>query len=153
MRAWPFFFALALPACSSDEPKPKEQPAETVLDASLDLEARQSIAVTITTRGRKATATLVASAGFGVVPAGESLTGPARIDEYPEAGATLYTARLDAPAQAGGPCGDEPVSLALSLHSDRDHRFIAGGLTAYCGSDRWHGVPALEPLRISGRVR
>jgi hypothetical protein len=123
---------------------------EIVFDADLDLEAKRSIHVVITQTGDTLEATVTPSEGFGVAPAGEPLGGPARIDAFPEAGATMYAARLSGPVIEGGRCGDQPVSLALALHLDTDAGFIAGGLTPYCGADTWFGVPPIEPLRISG---
>ena len=56
------------------------------------------------------------------------------------------------PALAGGGrCGGEPVSLALSLARRGDARRVAGGLTAYCGADRFAGVP-VRVLRLSGEL-
>jgi hypothetical protein len=128
-----------------------EVPVVEVLDVRLDFEIKASIDVTIVRRGLAIEATIDASKGYGVVPGG-ALVGVGRIDGYPEVGATLYTATFDAPAQTDGPCGDEAVSLALALHHGDDADVIAGGLTAYCGSGVFFGVPVIEPLRISGRM-
>lgn len=128
-----------------------EVPVVEVLDVRLDFEIEASIDVAIVRRGLAIEVTIDASKGYGVVPGG-ALVGVGRIDAYPEVGATLYTATFDAPAQADGPCGDEVVSLALSLHHDDDADVIAGGLTAYCGGGVFFGVPVIEPLRISGRM-
>jgi len=127
-------------------------PPEVVLQLTLELETLEEVSVEITRVGDELTARLEASRGYGVAPAGEAISGPARIDALPEAGATIYGARLAGPAVADGPCGDEPVSLALALHHDEDASFVAGGLTAYCGADTWFGVPPIEPLRISGKM-
>jgi len=123
---------------------------EIVLEADLALETTRGVQIVITRTGDVLEASVTPGEGFGVAPSGEPLVGPARIDAFPEANATLYTARLSAPAQPGGPCGDEPVSLALALHLDADAGYMAGGLTPYCGADTWFGVPAIEPLRVSG---
>ena len=127
-------------------------PGEVVLDVWLELEALEDVHVEITRAGDEHTAAVTVSRGFGVVPVDEAIVGPARIDALPEIGATIYGARLGVAAIADGPCGDEPVSLALALHHDDDATFVAGGLTAYCGADRWYGVPPIEPLRISGKL-
>ena len=125
---------------------------EVVLQLTLELETLEEVSVEITRVGDELTARLEASRGYGVAPAGQAISGTARIDALPEAGATIYGARLAGPAVADGPCGDEPVSLALALHHDEDASFVAGGLTAYCGADTWFGVPPIEPLRISGKM-
>lgn len=127
------------------------EPAEVVLDLDLEIETIETVHVEVVRTGDVLEATLTASRGWGVAPDGEAVGGPARIDAYPEAGGSITTARLAGPAIADGPCGDAPVSLALALHRDDDTTFVAGGLTAYCGADSWHGVPPIEPLRISGR--
>ncbi|MFO0633612.1 MAG: hypothetical protein U0168_12245 [Nannocystaceae bacterium] len=124
---------------------------QTVLDAQLELELVHHVRVTLTTTGADANATIVPERGYGLVEDGATLDGAARIDRYPEIGATVYTARFDGPAVAGGPCGDAAVGLALSLHLDDDDRVIAGGLTGYCDGG-FFGVPAIEPLRIFGTV-
>jgi hypothetical protein len=121
-----------------------------VFEATLALETKRVVQIVLTQTGDELQATVTPSEGFGVAVAEDALTGPARIDTFPEAGATLYTARLAGPAVSGGRCGDAPVSLALALHLDADATFIAGGLTPYCGADTWFGVPVIEPLRISG---
>jgi hypothetical protein len=125
---------------------------EVVLQLVLELEAIEEMSVEITRVGDELTAKIEVSRGYGVAPAGEPISGTARIDALPEAGATIYGARLSGPAVADGACGDEPVSLALALHHDEDASFVAGGLTAYCGADAWYGVPPIEPLRISGKM-
>lgn len=132
-------------ADSTTEPLPVIE----VLDVRLDFEIRSRIDVLVTQQGEAIEVTIDVDKGYGVVPSA-AVVGPGRIDAYPEVGATLYTATLDAPAQADGPCGDEPVSLGFALHVDDDTAFMAGGLTAYCGAGVFFGVPVIEPLRISG---
>ncbi len=41
------------------------------------------------------------------------------------------------------------MSLALSLHRQGANAMVLGGLTAFCGADTWHGVPA-KVLRLAG---
>lgn len=125
---------------------------EIVLELDLELEATEDVHVEITRIGDEHSATVTLSRGYGVAPDGDAVAGPARIDALPEAGATIYVARLAGPAVPDGRCGNEPVSLGLALHHDGDGNFVAGGLTAYCGADVWYGVPPIEPLRISGRM-
>jgi hypothetical protein len=86
-----------------------------------------------------------------VAPAGEALSAPGRVEAFPEADATLYTARFGAPADPAGPCGDRPVSLALSLHRAGGNDHLGGALTAYCGEGAWHGTPA-RVLRLAGDI-
>lgn len=128
------------------------QPDEVALQVRLDLETKRDVDVLVTRTGEALAATVTVSRGYGVAADGATVTGPARIDAYPEAGATIYTARLAGDAVQGGPCGEQPVSLALALHLDDDADLLAGGLTPYCGADTWFGIPAIEPLRISGRL-
>lgn len=169
--------ALALAACSSDLPAPPSlvdtsagaettstgsggtadssttappEPVE-VLDARFDLELRETIDVEIVRLGTAIEVTVNVSTGYGIAP-NDAIVGVGRIDAYPEVGATLYTATFDAPAQPNGPCGDAPVSLALALHHDDDASIVAGGLTGYCGAGTFFGTPAIEPLRIFGRM-
>jgi hypothetical protein len=133
---------------SSGGPAPVE-----VLSATFDLEIRRDISLVVTQIGDAYEMTVEANEGYGVLVAGQALSGPGRIDALPEAGAILYTARIAGPVVPDGRCGDAPVSLALALHHDQDATFVAGGLTAYCGADTWFGVPVIEPLRISGHLR
>jgi hypothetical protein len=121
-----------------------------VLDATLDLELKETIHVTVSMVGDAVEVAIDPSRGYGIV-SGE-LQGPGRIDAYPEVDATMYVATFDGAAVADGPCADEPVSLALALHHDHDADVIAGGLTGYCSNGTFFGVPAIEPLRISGRI-
>ncbi len=139
-------------ACDDDS-KEVRHDRETVLETVLDLEISEQAALSLARDGRRVVATLEVSRGFGVVPDGTVLSGIGRVDAYPEAHATIYTARFVTEALPGGPCGAARVSSALSLHRRRDTDVVAGGLTSYCGSDVFHGIPASEPLRLSGRVR
>jgi hypothetical protein len=61
----------------------------------------------------------------------------------------MYTARFDAPADPTGPCGSDPISLALAVRRRGKDAHVGGALTAYCGKDVWHGVPA-RVLRLAG---
>jgi hypothetical protein len=135
-------------ACSRDDDT-RPQPEPVTLSGSLDLEIRDRLDVTLTVRGETLAATLTPSSDFGVVAAGEPLSGDGRVEAFPEAEATLYTARFSAPARAGGPCGSQPVALALSLHRSGSGEMVAGSLTPYCGAQAL-GTPARTPLRLSG---
>ena len=135
------------PETAADDSTGDETP-EVVLSEQLTLELLTTADVEIVRTGETLTATLTLRRGYGVAPDEQALTGPARIDAYPEVGATLYTARLSSEPVAGGRCGAQPVSLALSLHTREGSDIIGGGVTAYCGADTWYGVPVIEPLRL-----
>ncbi|MCC6552316.1 MAG: hypothetical protein IT372_04745 [Polyangiaceae bacterium] len=140
--------AAVLAGCAADEAlSPLDQP----LAATLSVDIRESAALRIDGQGPDVKVRLTLSKGFGVAPAGEALSGPGRVEAFPEAAATLYTARLAAPADPSGPCGDRTVSLALSLHRAGDAAHVGGALTAYCGEGVWSGVPA-RVLRLSGDI-
>ena len=124
------------------------------LKGTLEMEIRDTAAVEIAVRGSHGDSTvrLTLSEGYGLAPAGSTLEAPGRIEAFPEANATLYTARLSAPAQSEGPCGAEPISLALSLHRPGDGPTVLGGLAAYCGDQTWQGRPQ-RILRLSGALQ
>jgi hypothetical protein len=140
-------FAFAALAACGKNPETVHQP---VLTATLDLEIVDSAEVHLSLHGDDLTATLTPDKGYGVMPAGKPLEGQGHVEHFPEANATLYTARFSAPADASGPCGNKPVSLALALHRDEDNARVQGSLTPYCGRDVWFGTPAHTPLRLSG---
>lgn len=124
------------------------------LTGTLEIEIRDSATIEIA-RGRssaESTVRLTLSEGYGLAPEDSRLEAPGRIEAFPEAHATLYTARFSAPAQTDGPCGEQPVSLALSLHRQADSAMVLGGLSAYCGEQIWHGRPK-RILRLSGELR
>ncbi|MBK8239633.1 MAG: hypothetical protein IPK74_29270 [Deltaproteobacteria bacterium] len=138
---------------SGDSTTAAPEPVE-LFDATLDLELKQDVRVTVTQTGDDVTVSAKLSRGYGLVADGTTLTGSGRVDAYPELGATGYTARFDVPADAGL-CGGEVTSIGLSLFArvypeGADDHAVYGGLTAYCGGDDF-GVPVIEPLRISGR--
>lgn len=139
------------PTPGTSESSTTADPAPVVvLDVELELEMKDSIEIVVATIGTAVEVTIDPSDGFGVVQG--TLVGPGRIDDYPELGAMLYTATFEQPAIADGPCADQPISLALAIHRKDDGEILAGGLTAYCGADTYFGVPAIEPLRIFGRM-
>jgi hypothetical protein len=74
-----------------------------------------------------------------------------KVEPFLENGSVLYTGKLSRPAVAGGPCGSQPVSLALSLHRRGAEARVGGSLTAYCGEARFFGVPA-RILRLTGQL-
>lgn len=147
LRACLLLSALGLLAACGKNAETVKKPA---LTGTLDLEIVDSADVHLSLHGADLTATLTPDKGYGVMPAGQPLTGKGHVESFPEANATLYTARFSAPADASGPCGKEPVSLALALHRDEDNDRVQGSLTPYCGQDTWFGTPAHTPLRLSG---
>ena len=135
-------------ACGNDD---ETHPAEPVLRGTLEMEIRDEATIRVEGKGDAARVTVVLSNGYGLAPANTALSGPARIESFPEAEASLITARLAATGDASGPCGAAPVSLALSLHRDADNDYVAGGMAAYCGSEVWSGKPA-RIVRLSGEL-
>ena len=121
------------------------------LEGTLELELRDSATITIeiATDGVNGTMSVMPSAGFGLVEPATTLSGPGRVETFTEASSTLYVAKLSAPPRSDGPCGTEPVSLALSLHRQGSNDMVTGGVAAYCGADQWHGVP-VRVLRLAG---
>ncbi len=139
--------AVALAGCGKNPEAVRPAPD---LTGTLDLEITDSAQVHLALHGDDLDATVTPASGYGVMPAGKPLTGKGHVERFPEANATLYTARFSAPADASGPCKDKPVSLALALHRDEDNARVQGSLTPYCGKDVWFGTPAHTPLRLSG---
>lgn len=127
-----------------------------LLDGTFDLEVRDRIDVEVVQAGADVAITIDASEALGVLPT-SPIEGVGRVDAYPEAAATVYTATFAVPAVADGPCGDSPITLGLALYATTGSDdvapsvVVAGGITAYCGEDVTSGVPALEPLRVFGR--
>lgn len=128
-------------------------PVDATLRGTLTLELRDSATIEIRLPPNDAptTTTLTLAKGFGVAPAGVALTGAGTVERFPEASGTLYTAKLAADPQPAGPCGSEPISLALSLHRQGDNAVVHGGLSAYCGAERWQGRPR-RVLRLTGAL-
>ncbi len=149
MKARSCVVLLALTALSGcgKNPETVHKPSAS---GTLDLEITDSAKVGLSIHGDDLTATVTPNKGYGVMPAGKTLSGKGHVEHFPEADATLYTARFSAPADSSGPCKDKPVSLALALHRDEDNDRVQGSLTPYCGKDVWFGTPAHDPLRLSG---
>jgi hypothetical protein len=140
--------ALTLAGCFGDDPLPAvTKPA--VLRGELAIDIRETARLVITSDGADAQVEVTLTKGYGVAPVGAALVGNGHAEAFPEAGMGLLTARFDAPADLTGPCGAQPVSLALSLHRRGKDAHVGGSLTAYCGQGVWHGVPA-RLLRLSG---
>jgi len=148
MRRWLLLASLgAVLACEDSEaPSPETESFE------LDVDIRENAQVRVEKRGESLEVRLTISRGFGVAEDGATLRGSGRLERFPEADVTLYTAKLSAPAVSAGPCGSEPVSLALALHRRGTAKRVSGSLTPYCGKDVWSGVPARNPLRLSTTI-
>jgi hypothetical protein len=117
----------------------------------LELELRDKISVSMEQSGDTLTITVTPSAGYGLMAPNVALAGDGRLERFVEASSILYTARFSSPADPSGPCGNEPVSLALALHRQAGNDRVSGGLTAYCGASQWHGTPK-RVLRIAGSL-
>ncbi len=141
-----FALGIGLVACSSSS---AEAPPDEKLSLSLDLDIRDHVDLRIERRGDALAVSAKLSKGFGVLPENTTLRGQGRLERFPEADLRLYTARFALAPVAGGPCGQEPVSLALSLQRRGDAPRFSGSLTPYCGKDRWAGIPARNPLRMA----
>jgi len=140
--------ALTLAGCFTDDPLPAVARPQ-VLRGELACDIRETAKVVVTLSGPDAEVAVTLTKGYGVAPVGSTLVAEGHVEAFPEAGMELFTTRFDAPADAGGPCGAQPVSLALSLHRRGKDAHVGGSLTAYCGKGVWHGVPA-RLLRLSG---
>jgi hypothetical protein len=148
MRRAAIFLALLALACE-DEP----EPAREKLSGTLDVDIRDKAELSLSARGEALEVELTLTSGFGVAPSGTRLAGRGHVERFPEAEATLYTARFSLAPETRGPCGAEPVSLALALHARDGNPTYAGSLTAYCGPETWFGKPARPPLRLFGSLR
>jgi hypothetical protein len=141
---------LALGGCYADEPLPSgpKTPTKTVLTGDLDTDIREKTHVELTITGNDVEASITLMSGYGVAPT-TALTGAGHVESFREADMVMYTARFAAPGDPSGPCGADPVSLALAVRRRAKDAHVGGALTAYCGKDVWHGVPA-RVLRLAG---
>lgn len=137
---------LLLAACDTSA-----QPQPAPLSGTLALELRDSADVIITsaTGSNDATVQLTMSQGYGFAPGGTVLSAPGRIEPFPEANSTQYSAKFNAAADPTGPCGDTPISLALSLYRQGSNAEVLGGVSVYCAAETWHGTPK-RVLRLAG---
>jgi hypothetical protein len=139
---------LAVAGCEADDPQ-VSRPKPEIVDLALDVDIRSHADLRMTLRGDELEAELTVDAPFGVLPKDQWLRGKGRVEHFPEADMALYTARFSVPAVGGGPCQDQPVSLALALHRRGGAPRYSGSLTPYCGDDTWAGLPARQPLRLA----
>ncbi len=135
--------------CEGDAPAPP--PARLAGTLSFEVRDSADVVLELAADGRSLRVTLETTASHGLLPAGSPLVADGRVAAFPEASGVLYTAKLQGPAQPDGPCGAEPVSLALSLHRSLDDAMVLGGMAAYCGHDRYDGVP-VRILRLAGEL-
>jgi hypothetical protein len=148
MKRWLLLLVALLPACKGDDAVP---PNPNHLEGELAMELRDRIGVVIDIDPTAATlhAKLTPNASYDVLPSGTTLEVDGRLMKLPEAGSTLYTAKLDLPPVPAGPCGSDPISAALSLHRQGNNATVMGSLAIYCGASTWHGIPA-RMLRLAG---
>ena len=140
-------FVAGCHSSSSDETKTEK------IELGLDVDIRNHADAVLTVDGDQLAAKLTLDRGFGVVADDQlELRGTGKLERFPEADVVLYTARFSRPAVSGGPCKDQPVSLALALHRRGAAARFAGSLTAYCGENVWAGLPARNPLRLAGTI-
>ncbi|MBW2453485.1 MAG: hypothetical protein JRI68_03195 [Deltaproteobacteria bacterium] len=153
MRQRPWLWLLLALAAGCDGFTDPAGVVREPLEGTLELELRDTVALTIEVAddGVTTAVTLIPSAGFGVLQPDTPLSAPGRIETFAETGTTLYVAKLSAAPVSSGPCGTEPISIALSLHRQGDNDVVTGGLAAYCGANQWYGVPAAM-LRIAGTL-
>lgn len=146
--------AAHISACADDESVAPVGGSKTV-KGTLDVDIRAaSIDVSIepASSSEETQVALQITKGYGLLPAGSQISGAGRVEDLPEAKSLLYTARLEAPPDPAGPCGDQPVSLGLSLHRREANAHVGGSLTAYCGKSAWSGVPA-RVFRLAGDLK
>ena len=137
-----------LAGCEADDP-PAKTPVDETLTLGLDVDIRNHADVRLVRRGDVLDVGLTLDASFGILPEGNELSGKGRVERFPEADLRLYTARFALAPASSGPCGSEPMSLALALQRRGEDSRFSGSLTAYCGKDTWAGVPARQPLRLA----
>lgn len=139
-----------LSGCGTEE---GTSPVRGPLRGELSVDIRERASVTIDEGdGGALKASITLTKGYGVAPASVLLSGAGRAEPLPEANVTLYTARVEAPADPSGPCGEAPVSLALSLHTRGGAPRVSGSLAAYCGKGVWSGNP-VKLLRLAGELK
>jgi hypothetical protein len=147
------FLGLALlvsSGCAEDEPA-----ASNTYAGTLAVDIRGSATISIVKQpGSAASITLSVDevGAAGLFDSATPLSMSGRIEAFPENESELYTAKISLGPSAAGPCGAEPVSLAFSLHQRSKNARVGGALTAYCGKDRFYGVP-VRVLRLSGEIR
>ena len=143
--------ALLLPCCSEQETITPVA-LGSAYEGTLAVEIRGSAAVSIATAPNGDVPVSVQPdmiGAAGLLDPSMKLSVPGRVEPFPETESELYTAKFSVPARNDGPCGASPMSLGLSLLRRGHNNHVGGSLTAYCGADRFSGVPA-RVLRLSG---
>jgi hypothetical protein len=121
-------------------------------EGTLAVDVRDAIDVAIAVRPDKTADVRLAFKGqtFGLVGK-DTLTAKGRAEPFPEAATEMYVASWSYSMPPTSPCKGEPVSLALSLVRRSGNNRVGGSLAAYCGAEKWHGVP-VRLLRLSGEL-
>lgn len=144
---------LGLFGCGQDEPitpAPRAQLYQGTLGVDIRGHAELSLSIPVSA-APSVELTVDSVNAAGLLPATTKLSAGARVEAFPENDSVLYSAKFSQPAVSGGPCGDQPISLSLSLHRRGAVTRVGGSLTAYCGKDHFFGVP-VKMLRLSGEL-
>ena len=152
-RLTPILLASMLAACSGNGNN-SMMPPPAPYQGTLDVDIRNKVDVTLQpgADGTSFTVSLSFKDGsFLLFDQAQPLKATGRIEPFPEASIVLYTAHFSSAAIPAGPCGMQPISLALALSRRDNNDRIGGALTAYCGADTWYGVPA-RVLRLMGKL-
>lgn len=147
-------------ACGKSEPAPTPPLAK----ATLAVEIRQSVDVTLANASKNADGSGLLGEGgvdvdlvfartgdYAFFDASQAFHARGRVEPFAEADASMLTARFSLPARASSPCGAQPLSLSLALMRRGTNARVGGGLTVYCGAEVWSGVPK-RLFRISGEL-
>lgn len=137
-----------LPACGSNEVE-GDKPLVERYTMCFDLDIEDHGTLFLEIDGKAIEATLTVEEGNNLIAGNTPLEGPGKRYTFPEVRNLLYTARFQGAPVPGGPCGDDPVSLAMSLSAKDLNAHFVGGLTAYCGEETYRGKPA-RIMRIAG---
>lgn len=139
--------------CMGEE-KVNPTPAQVAYSGTLAVDIKGSAKVDIAVKAGNAidvSLSVQAKEAEGLVDPSTLLEAVGSLEPFPENDSELYTAKFSAAASPGGPCGADPVSLALSLHRRGKNNRVGGSLTAYCGEGKFHGVP-VRLLRLTGEL-
>ncbi len=119
---------------------------------SAELRGTAEVSLSVASDGAlKATLSFDEAGAGDVLDIATPLAMEGRLEAFAENQSELYAAKASLPAFAKGPCGAEPMSLALALHRREQNARVGGSLAIYCGQGRFSGVPA-KILRLSGEL-